>query len=320
MAIMAAVFLLGAADRSVLGSPYVITVFIVAAVSYSGLGVYSVMSYCLPYYVMDMKEYGKVTATCAILSGVVSFAVSLLHTLLVAGMDYMQAMVAFFALAIISIIMTTVTCLLLKEKAPDLQVGRTAKEEVLAVFKNKDTYFLILPNFARGLSVGIMNVITVIAMANSIVNEQTASYINVLMQVAMLGGNLLYIVLYRRLSSRTILILSATLTSVFLPLCLGGGLEWFLTAFFVAYLMRMIVDTTIPVMITEIIPQNQIGAYTSIRMLIFTGAQAVATMIITPLVGIIGYVGLLIFAGAMQMVCGLAYWLVAKYHASKKEI
>ena len=74
----------------------------------------------------------------------------------------------------------------------------------------------------------------------------------------------------------------------------------------------MIIDTAIPVIVTEIIPQNQIGAYTSIRMLVFTGAQAVATLIITPLVGVIGYVGLLIFASIMQFVCGIVYYIVAK--------
>ena len=74
----------------------------------------------------------------------------------------------------------------------------------------------------------------------------------------------------------------------------------------------MIVDTAIPVIVTEIIPQNQIGAYTSIRMLVYTGAQAVSTLLITPMVSVIGYTGVLIVASVMQFVCGIVYYLVAK--------
>ena len=70
-------------------------------------------------------------------------------------------------------------------------------------------------------------------------------------------------------------------------------------------------DTAIPVSITEIIPREQIGAYTSIRMLVFTGAQAVGALIITPIAGFIGYTGLLIFASVLQLICGLSYYFVA---------
>ena len=91
-----------------------------------------------------------------------------------------------------------------------------------------------------------------------------------------------------------------------------SGVVWFLVVFFIAYFFRMIIDTAIPVMVTEIIPQEQIGAYTSIRMLIYTAAQAVASLIIMPIVGVVGYTGLLIFASVMQLICGLSYWAVAR--------
>ena len=71
-------------------------------------------------------------------------------------------------------------------------------------------------------------------------------------------------------------------------------------------------DTAIPVIITEIIPKEQIGPYTSIRMLIFTGAQAVATLLITPLKNAISYTGVLIFASVMLFICGIMYYAVAK--------
>ena len=80
--------------------------------------------------------------------------------------------------------------------------------------------------------------------------------------------------------------------------------------------MSLINAMFIPV--TEIIPKEQIGAYTSIRMLVFTGAQAVATLIITPIVGIVGYTGVLIFASVMLLICGFGYWGVSKLRNTKQ--
>lgn len=99
-----------------------------------------------------------------------------------------------------------------------------------------------------------------------------------------------------------------------------GGSVWFLVLFFIAYLFRMVVDTAIPVVVTEIIPQNQIGAFTSIRMIVFIGAQAVATLIIMPIVGVVGYNGLMIFAAIMQTVCGVGYYLSARFKNGKNNI
>ena len=183
---------------------------------------------------------------------------------------------------------------------------------MLAVFKNKDTYILFFPNFTRGLATGVMNVITVIAISVAIIDEKTSSIVNIIMQIAMFGGNIIYAVLYKKLSSRTILLISTIGCCVTLPLCIMQGMVGFFVMFFICYFFRMIIDTAIPVMVTEIIPQDQIGAFTSIRMLIFTGAQAVATLILTPIIGVIGYTGLLIFAAIMQFICGITYWAVAK--------
>ena len=132
------------------------------------------------------------------------------------------------------------------------------------------------------------------------------------MQVGMFAGNICFAFFCKKTTSQTLLLISTICCCIAFPFCIMNGVLWFLVVFFIAYFFRMIIDTAIPVMVTEIIPQEQIGAYTSIRMLIYTGAQAVASLIITPIVGIVGYEGLLIFASIMQMICGLSYWAVAR--------
>ena len=190
-------------------------------------------------------------------------------------------------------------------------------KNIIAVFKNKDTYLLLIPNFARGLATGVMGVIAVIGISTSILNEVSTAYVNIVIQVSLFLGNLFYVVFYKKFSSTNLLLISTIACAVFLPLCIQGGLIWFLIMLFIALFFRMVIDTLIPVVVTEIIPKNQIGAFTSIRMLVFTGAQAVATLIINPIVSVVGYNGLLIFTSIMQIICGLVYYFVAVKEKAK---
>ena len=54
-------------------------------------------------------------------------------------------------------------------------------------------------------------------------------------------------------------------------------------------------------------------------MLVFTGAQAVATLLITPLEKAIGYTGVLIFATVMLFICGVMYYAVARSVKRKEQ-
>jgi len=209
--------------------------------------------------------------------------------------------------------LTAALCISMKEKEQPDDMNQSSNKDFIAVFKNKDTYILLLPNFFRGIATGIVSVITIIALSNHILNEKTSSYINIVMQLAMFIGNFFYAFTCKKFSSTRLLLISTIGVCIFLPLCIGFNIVGFLVLFFVAYFFRMIIDTAIPVVITEIIPQEQIGAYTSIRMLIFMAAQAVAPLLIMPIVNLVGYVGLLIFASVMQLICGLVYYIVAKH-------
>ena len=312
LSIFAAILLIAALMPSIVNNVFFTVIFVVAALCNLGVGVYMVMAYCLPYYTIDMSNYGRFLSLQMVFSGGASFLLSALHTFVVSKFEYISSMAYFFAFAIICFILTSVFCLSMKEKK-DVSVSRTSsKADYVAVFKNKDTYLLLIPNFARGIAAGVTNVITVIAISSAVLDEQSSAYVNIVMQVAMFAGNLLYAYYCKKISTTRVLLIAFVGSSIFLPFCLGFGTVGFLLIFFLAYFFRMIMDTALPVVITEIIPKEQIGAYTSIRMLVFTGAQAVAALIVSPVVKIIGYTGLLIFAALMQVLCGGIYYLVAR--------
>ncbi len=312
LSVLTGVFLMGAINPELIKHGYVVAVFIVAGISYVGVGLYTILSYCLPYYTIDMKDYGKMTGISTAIAGGVSFLMSLAYSLLLSKFSYMKTTSSFFVIAIVCFILTSIVCASMRVKNVETNKEDHQRNDVTSVFKNKNTYVLLIPNFTRGLSVGIFNVIATIAISTNILNETTSSYVNVILQIATFVGNLFFAFAYKKLSTKNVLLLATIGVCVSFPLSLEFGAIGFFCCFAIASFFRFVTDTAIPVIITEIIPKEQIGSYTSIRMLIFTGAQAVATLLITPLKNVVGYTGVLIFATVMLFICGVTYYAVAK--------
>ncbi len=312
LSLLTCVFLMGAINPELIKQGYVIAVFIVAGISYVGVGLYNILAYCLPYYTIDMKDYGKMTGISTAIAGGASFLASLVYSFLLSKFSYMKTTAAFFVISIVCFILTSIVCASMRVKTVEANKEDSGKNDVIAVFKNKNTYVLLIPNFTRGLSIGIFNVIATIAISTSILNETTSSYVNIILQMATFAGNMFFAFAYKKRSTKNLLLLATIGVCVSFPFSLELGIIGFFCCFTVASFFKLVMDTAIPVIITEIIPKEQIGSYTSIRMLIFTGAQAVATLIITPLEAIIGYTGVLIFATVMLFICGVTYYAVAK--------
>ena len=312
LSLLTCVFLIGAINVELIKNVYVVTVFIVASISYVGVGLYNILAYCLPYYTIDMKDYGKMTGISTAIAGGVSFLVSLVYSILLSKFLYMKVTASFFLLSIVCFIITSIVCGSMGVKNTEAIKENKEKNDFLAVFKNKNTYVLLIPNFTRGLAIGIFNVITTIALSMSILDETTSSYVNLILQIATFAGNLFFAFAYKKFSTKNLLLISTIGVCILFPFSLELGVIGFFCCFTVASFFKFVTDTAFPVIVTEIIPKEQIGSYTSIRMLIFTGAQAVATLIITPLNEAIGYTGVLIFASAMLLICGVMYYAVAK--------
>lgn len=312
LSLLAGVFLMGAINPELIKHGYVIAVFIVAGISYVGVGLYTILSYCLPYYTIDMNDYGRMTGISVAIAGGVSFFASLIYSLLLSKFSYMKTTSAFFVIAIVCLILSSIVCASMRVKNAEMYKEEQKKNDFISVFKNKNTYILLIPNFVRGLSIGIFNVIATIAISTSILNETTSSYLNVIIQVATFAGNIFFAFAYKKLSTDNVLLFATLGVCVSLPFSLELGTIGFFCCFTIASFFRFVTDTSIPVIITEIIPNEQIGPYTSIRMLIFTGAQAVASLLITPLKNAISYTGVLIFATVMLFICGVTYYAVAK--------
>ena len=101
LSLLTCVFLIGAINVELIKNVYVVTVFIVASISYVGVGLYNILAYCLPYYTIDMKDYGKMTGISTSIAGGVSFLASLVYSILLSKFSYMKVTASFFLLSIV---------------------------------------------------------------------------------------------------------------------------------------------------------------------------------------------------------------------------
>ena len=81
----------------------------------------------------------------------------------------------------------------------------------------------------------------------------------------------------------------------------------------------MTFNTAVPVIVPDIVPQDQIGGFTSIRMMLFTFGSMVASFIITPIMNDCGVTALFIFVSVIQFICGSVHYGVWKNSVLKKK-
>ena len=187
----------------------------------------------------------------------------------------------------------------------------------MAVFKNLDTYTLLFPNLARGLALGVFNVVAVMAVSTEVTDTAGASVVNVILQASSFAASLAFTFLYKKLGVENMLLVSTIGVVVTLPFILSFGFVAFLIILLICVFFRFIIDSAIPTAIVEIIPEKQMGAYSSIRMLVFTAGQAISSALVLPLVSVVGYTGVLILASVMQLICGVGHYVVVLLHKKK---
>ena len=307
------ILMIAAINPAVVSGTFVGILFVVTMIVFGGMGMHNVLTYCLPYKLIDMADYGKLTGIGGAVSGAVTFLVSSLHTFVVSQFDYVGSMIWFFSVAGLAAIFEAVMYFTMKElprdKADDLQKS-VDLSELVAVFKNPDTYYLLIPNFARGIALGVFNVLAIMAVGAGVTDAAGASSLNLILQLSSFGASVVFSVLYKKIKVEKMLLICTAFICVLLPFILSLGFIPFLVISLLALFFRFIVDSAIPVALVSIIPESQMGAYSSIRMLILTAAQAIAAILVLPLVSLVGYFGVLVIASALQLICGIGHYAV----------
>ncbi|MBQ8908401.1 MAG: hypothetical protein IJY71_07450 [Clostridia bacterium] len=288
----------------------------VALFSYASMGINNTVVYRFPYEVIDIRQYGKITAVCGMLSGALTFGLSSLYSFAVAGEGASRVSAVAFSLVILLLLLAGITVLRMKKNPVPTPPSRGFGT---AVFKNKKTWILLIPNFCRGIATGVISLFAVFAVSAGAIPKAYAASLVIVLQLANFCGNFLFYRLSGKAKVRKILLLAACGMCVFLPLSLvfPSTVPVFIFYFLIRFFMIM-VDDAIPVSITEFVPYSQIGAFTSLRMMLFTLGQAVSSFFLLLTEGRLPYPVILLLVALFQLVCCLSYFFVARQSEKEK--
>ena len=273
------------------------------------LGVNNILSYKLPYTIMDMSRYGIYNSVSGIVSGVLGLGAAALISFLQARFDFFAIMRVFYIVTVIFTLLMTAATFSLKESTEKLELGggEVKKSNVL---KYKPFLVLIIPNVLRGFCTGIIDMITAIGYFIGRLDKESAAILMTVVSLTAIVASLVYSLIARKIREKYILLGSSILVVVFMALMiLIKGTAAFITFYALAYFFIYLVSISVPVSIARTIHYDIIGQYSGGRMLLHTLGITIAGFVCIPMIKLLGAELSLIISGCMQLISGFCYYL-----------
>ncbi len=284
-----------------------LTAFLLAA----GIGIaqtffgalHTVCDYKMPYQIIPVEEYGRMSAFSGIIIALTSLGVGAIMTRLSKAMPYARLMAYVFPIAAGMLLLSALITLTLQpiEEAAAQTDHTGQKVPFKALLKTPVFYMLIFPNLCRSIANGAVSVLAGIALERGFDATLTTRMVT-LQSAAMLVTCLLFGVFSKKVEPRKTIFIGS-LMMLTLPI-LGFCGQWmFLLIFTVAFAGRNLVDYAVPAALYRVVPDAIAGPYNAWRMVL----QAGGTMLGSFLAGVVSIPVLLVGAAALQLVCGLVY-------------
>lgn len=273
-------------------------------------GFYVVLSYKLPHHVMDLRDYGKITGLSGVISGVAGMAVSMVIAFFLARYDYFDTMCVSFGIGMAISIAVPIICMSFRTVKSDVL---SSKRQKINIFRYKPFYLLLLPNFMRGFSTGILSLITVIGYTCGALDSSTAAIVVVVTQAASLISSQLYSIQVGKYQNGNILLAASIAYCIIAPITAVFNTTWvFLSVYFAAYFLMNHISIAVPVLVANRIEYNCLGQYTAWRMALHTLGTALGGFCVPLLLEWVGAGGTLLVCGITMLPCGIGYYLFEK--------
>lgn len=284
-------------------------------------GLRGIISYKIPFLVFHMKNYGRITAITGVFINIFTTLASMGIPVILQFWDYARGMQLLFACGILASIGKTVLNAALRPlpDAPASTQTSSGTAPLASLLKEKSVRALFLPNFLRGISMGIVGSIALIAAHDYTQDSGELAMLVSAGTVASILGNVLFTVFAKAQMVKTLCLISSIGLCIFSAVLIFPG-NWvlFLVIYLLLYICYTIVNSTVPVLVAQFIPYEIIGSYSSLRMMITTAGTAVSSMIVGVLMehaatGSSTYtIILLLLCGLTQLYSGLAYYRYVK--------
>lgn len=290
---------------------FLFLLFVTAFLYNAAYGVSSVLSLKMPYQIMDMQNYNKVSALTGVVVGISSLVLSAGLTWLQSYFDFFPLMRAAFMLAIVSTVVRILITYSMKQTHQlDIRSGSVRKFHLL---KYKPFSFFIIPNLLRGLSCGMIGMAVSIGYYTNQLNSQSATLLAVITSLVTILGCGIYALVAGKVPDRTILLITSVGVFCFMPLITAfPSTVSFLIFYGIAWFMVVFINYAVPVAVTKIADYDTMGRYSAGRMLINNAGNMLSGFLFIPMFRLVGIqVTMYIFAG-MQLISGICYYIYMK--------
>ena len=269
-------------------------------------GFSSILFFRMLYIVADPKDFSRIESNGSILCGVVSIAASGAVSFLTALFEFRAIMTAGF---FVSTLFSVGVSLALNSLRPRGSFAPAqAKRFRSAMLLRRDFRFFYLPNLLRGLGNGLMGMMTVVCLHAISTDTTVVSGLTAISSVAAVVGAWLFGALRKKADTALLYAGCSILMCLLLPLMVvGSSVPVFCSLYFIiscAYYSNNIAGALYP---TEYVPYEDIGAYTSVRLITMTLGQAIASYIVPEMLEVLPAMLLLALIGAAQLTSGLLF-------------
>lgn len=275
-------------------------------------GVSTVIALKLPYLIMDMHDYARVSAFTGLLGGLVALGYSFLLSFLQFRFDFFRLMSGVYTLTFLLLIGCMVATLTLK-KTHHIETNKRGTAKQINFLTYKPFSSLIIPNVIRGFSSGILGMAVTVGYYVGSLNSQSASVLVVLGNLVTIFGCAVYSLIAGKVNERTIIFVSAAGVCIFMPMMtVFSTTATFLVFYSIACFFRVFVDYGIPVAVTRIANYENMGQYSAGRMLLNSLGTMLSGFLCVPMFRLLGVNTTMVISAVMQLITGIAYYTYMK--------
>ena len=247
------------------------------------LSLHTVCLYKMPYYIFSPSTYGPATAACGVVGSGISFLLGSVMTALAAFFEYRDIMVV--ALILSALLALLAGALKLRMKPVETAIARDDEESCepsvtpRELFRHHAFYKLLPGHFLRGVTMGTLSVLAVVASDYLGYTEEITTAMVSVSGVAIVLACVLYGATVKLVPSR-FAILAGSLSFLLMPLLLiPASPILFLIIYGILLFGRTLVDYAVPTELLYVVPSRMAGPYNAWRMSIQAAGLLLSTTV-----------------------------------------
>ncbi len=285
------------------------------------MALYAVFEYKLPYHVIDMDKYGMFLSINGIVIGISNMAASVLLSEMLSRYPYRSVMTVGFALGGVCMALSMLLNSLLKTSKASATKTSAQEQDIIGslnrIIKLDSFRWLIAPNLLRGIHMGLINVVAVIAVSKGF-SVNTQSQLVTVAFSANIVGSVLFMLISKRPRNRLLCLIGTLLTAAGLFMA-SDSESVFLSAYFITAAGKIIVDYSVPARVSELIAPDIACLYHTWRLITTTIGTVLSTAVSGFFIEKCPIIVFLLLATLCQLISGVCYFIYNNRDSKEKQ-